>query len=107
MYVLDPKLQHGKKLPKWNPQSCRGQYLGVSPDHASTIGRILNISTGYSSPQYHVVYDDHFSSVPNSEAGGIFHQQPLNSVLWDAHVTNGLERILDPDTPPPPLHDDW
>jgi hypothetical protein len=29
-YVLDPKLQDGKKLPKWSPRTRQGQYLGRS-----------------------------------------------------------------------------
>eukprot|EP00980_Cylindrotheca_fusiformis_P004423 scaffold945_cov82-Cylindrotheca_fusiformis.AAC.8 len=29
-YVLDPKLQDGKKLPKWKPRARRGMYLGGS-----------------------------------------------------------------------------
>jgi hypothetical protein len=51
VYVLDPKLQDGHKLPKWQPCSPRGMFVGVSPDHSSTIGRILNIRTGSISPQ--------------------------------------------------------
>ena len=34
-YVLDAKLQDGKKLPKWIPRERRGQYLGKSPLHAN------------------------------------------------------------------------
>ena len=30
-YVLDPRLQDGKKLPKFTPRSRHGMYLGVSP----------------------------------------------------------------------------
>jgi hypothetical protein len=44
-YVLDPTLQDGKKLPKWVPQMRRGQYLGISTKHSSTIGRIRNLET--------------------------------------------------------------
>jgi hypothetical protein len=29
-YVLDPKIQDGKKLPRWQPKSRRGQFLGRS-----------------------------------------------------------------------------
>jgi hypothetical protein len=65
-YVLDPKLQDGKKLPKWVPRSRRGQYLGISTEHSSTIGRIRNLTTGYVSPQFHVVYDPFFTTVPSA-----------------------------------------
>ena len=38
-------------------------YLGVSPHHSASIGRILNLRTGYVSPQCHVVYDEMFTTV--------------------------------------------
>jgi hypothetical protein len=40
VYVLDPKLQDGHKLPKWQPRSRHAQYLGNSPLHASTVGLV-------------------------------------------------------------------
>jgi hypothetical protein len=64
-YVLDPKIQDGKKLPRWQPKSRRGQFLGFSAKHASTIGLIRNVKTGSISPQFHVVYDDAFTTVPS------------------------------------------
>jgi hypothetical protein len=51
MYVLDPKLQDGKKLPKWTKKSCLGMYLGASSTHSSTVGQILNLKMGYVSPK--------------------------------------------------------
>ncbi len=71
MYILEPALQYGRKIPKWNPQSQRVQFLGFSLDHPSTIRLIHNIVTGYVSPQFHVVYDDFFTSIPNAEKEGI------------------------------------
>ncbi|KAG7349585.1 reverse transcriptase RNA-dependent DNA polymerase [Nitzschia inconspicua] len=95
-YVLDPKLQDGKKIPKWDPRSRRGMFVGVSPSHSSTIGRILNLRTGRISPQYHVVYDDLFSTVPNAETGGVENNMPFNSDSWSKIVETGLEKYLDP-----------
>jgi hypothetical protein len=37
-------------------------YLGSSPDHATTVPLVLNPNTGLVSPQYHLVFDDHFST---------------------------------------------
>ena len=62
-YVLEPRLQDGKKIPKWEPRSRRGQFLGYSPLHASTVGMIRNLRTNNISPQFHVVYDTHFETV--------------------------------------------
>jgi hypothetical protein len=63
VFVLDPALQDGKKIPKWNPRSRLGMYLGNSPVHSSTIARVLNLRTGYITAQYHAVHDDLFSTV--------------------------------------------
>jgi transposase InsO family protein len=63
-YVLDPRLTFaGAKFPKWQPRSRRGQYVGVSPVHAENISMIRNLSTGYISSQYHIVFDDWFETV--------------------------------------------
>ena len=61
-YVLDPVLQDGKKLPKWKPRARRGVFVGKSERHASSIGNILNLVTKSISPQFHVVYDDYFTT---------------------------------------------
>ena len=65
VYVLDPKLQDGKKLPKWNRRARMGQFLGFSRQHSSTVALVRNLHTGYVSPQYHVVFDDNFQTVFN------------------------------------------
>jgi hypothetical protein len=67
VYVLKPQLQDGGKLPKWEPRSRRGQYMGVSPLHASTVGLIRNLSTNRISPQFHCVYDNDISTVHSAE----------------------------------------
>ena len=46
VFVLDPKLQDGKRIPKWKARFRRGQYLGVSQHHSTNVGKILNIKTG-------------------------------------------------------------
>ena len=66
VYVLDPKIQDGKKFPKWEPRSRRGQFLGRSRRHASNIGLIRNVNTGSITTQFHVVYDDHFTTLPST-----------------------------------------
>jgi transposase InsO family protein len=50
-YLLDPRLTlAGAKIPKWQPRSRCGQYVGVSPVHAENISLIRNLSTGYIFP---------------------------------------------------------
>lgn len=89
-YVLDPKLQDGKKLPKWKPRSRVGVYVGTSPNHASTVGRILSLNSGAISPQYHVVFDEHFATVPANEELLQFDQE-----IWDILNVQGHQQALD------------
>jgi hypothetical protein len=67
VYVLQPRLQDGGKLPKWEPRSRHGQYMGSSPLHASTVGLIRNLGTNRISPQFHCVYDNGFGTVHSAE----------------------------------------
>lgn len=62
-YVLDPRVQDGKQIPRWTPRSRRGQYMGNSPRHASTVPLILNLLTHRINAQFHCVFDDWFSTV--------------------------------------------
>ena len=61
--VLNPTLQDGKKIPKWAPKARRGQFLGFSWNHSSTIGLLRNLQTGSINPQFHVVFDELFTTV--------------------------------------------
>ena len=70
-HVLEPSLQHGCCIPCWEPWTCWGQYLGFSPSHACTVSRFLNLNTSSVLPQYHVVLDNAFSTVPNAESGDV------------------------------------
>ena len=46
----------------------RGMFVGFSKSHSSDIPMILNLKTGHISPQFHVVFDDTFSTVPSMRA---------------------------------------
>ena len=63
-YILDKELQTGNMLPKWDPRSRLGVYLGHSPCHAGSVALVLNPKTLHVSPQFHVAFDDRFSTVP-------------------------------------------
>ena len=63
VYVLDPKIPSGQKLPHWQPISMHGVFLGYSHNNSSDIPLVLNLATGNISPQYHVVFDDTFINV--------------------------------------------
>lgn len=65
IYVLDRNLQDGKAVPKWTPRAGLGMFLGFSPLHSSLVPLVLNLTTGKISPQYHVIFDDRFETVPS------------------------------------------
>ena len=103
-YVLDPRLQDGKKIPKWKPRTRMGQFLGYSPDHSTTIGLIRNLTTGKVTPQYHCVYDHKFQTVLGST------DSVFDASSWNELCVSGLERHIDEEEDPaniPPLHPDW
>ena len=62
-YVLDPTLQQGKKLPCWEPRSCQDVFVGYSPVHSSDVTLVHNLQSGSILPQYHVVFDDLFTTI--------------------------------------------
>jgi hypothetical protein len=72
-YVLDSRLHNVGSIgpPKWEPRSNICVYLGHSPFHAGSVALVYNPSTGHVCPQYHVVFDDDFTTVPYMEAGTI------------------------------------
>ena len=78
VYALDSKLAAGQKIPHWNSRSRVGINLGFSLRHARNVALVLNTTTGTVSPQYHVKYDDFFTSV-SPTAGN----SPTTS-LWQA-----------------------
>jgi hypothetical protein len=71
IYVLEDPLQTaGGKIPKWNSRVRLGIYLGQSPAHASTVALVLNPMTGHVSSQFHVVFDDDFSTIDDIRLPG-------------------------------------
>ena len=91
-YVLDPNTQDGKKLPNWSPHYQHGQYLRVSPFYYSTIRININPNTGFITPHYHVIYDNHFKSVPNTASYGLVADNPSNDSSWQKLFWSGVER---------------
>ena len=65
VYVLDARLQGDGFIPKWDEQVRVGAYARISPIHKVNVSLILDISTGHFSPQFHVVFNETFSTVPS------------------------------------------
>jgi hypothetical protein len=119
IFVLDPTLQQGHKIPCWKPRSRVGVYLGFSPDHASSVPLVLSTTTGLVSPQFHVVYDDNFTTTKCLETNVLPSNWPIlletsshkyveadfdpadftDTTFYDSSIANALPTL--PDTPPP------
>ena len=70
-YVLENALATGKSLPKWEECTWSGNYLGPSPLHAWSVALMSSLTTGLVSPQFHVVFDDHFQTVRMNVPGSV------------------------------------
>ena len=71
VYVIDARLQGAGFIPKWDEQVRVGVYVGISPIQAGNVSLILNLSTGHVSPQFHVVFNKTFSTIPSLKTGSI------------------------------------
>ena len=65
-YLLDNRLGEKKKIPRWLPRSERTVFVGNSSRHVSMAPMILNLCTGAITTQFHVVFDDWFSTVSSN-----------------------------------------
>ena len=103
VYILDPSLQAGKKLPRWAPRSRRGVFVGLSTIHSSEVPLVLNLQTGSITPQYHVVFDDRYSTVASLDTD----EDPPPD--WEDLCLENSLYVPTEDTPDTPtsLHDDW
>jgi len=91
VYILDSKLQSSSiGPPKWDPRTRLGIYVGRSPYHAGSVALVLNPRTGHVSPQYHLVFDDDFSTVPFMHSNDV----PDH---WEALVKSSTELATDED----------
>jgi hypothetical protein len=104
-YILDPRLQDGKNIPKWEPRSRKGQFLGFSKDHASSVGLMRHCKTGHISPQFHIVFDEAFDTVTSERTLDL-------SETWIELFLNSRDDFLEghdesADGPLPPLDDTW
>ena len=102
VYVLDPKLQQGKKLPRWEPRSRQGVFVGYSPVHSSDVPLVLNLQSGSISPQYHVVFDDSFSTVQSLSPS----EEP--PTFWnEIGIEEHLHRVTLDDDTSAQLNEEW
>ena len=107
VFILTKEAQDNKSA-KWEPRSRCGIYLGHSPTHAGNVAMVLNPKTLHVSPQFHVVFDDTFSTVDHMEKGTI---PPNWQELVDASEnlepegTTELEKIWSSQTMDEPIEE--
>lgn len=65
VYALDNTLQAGNSISKWKSRERLGIYLGKAFVHERTVALVLNPSTGLVSPQFHIRFDDVFTTTNN------------------------------------------
>jgi hypothetical protein len=65
VYVLEPALQDGKKIPKWDSRARQGIFVGFLKEHSTTVPLVLNPRTNHVTPQFHIIFDDAFTTVPS------------------------------------------
>ena len=63
-------------------------YLGHYPCHAGSVALVLKLSSGMVSPQYHVVFDDKFTTVKYLQSS----EEPPN---WQELFTHHIDRSTD------------
>jgi hypothetical protein len=100
VYVLDPKIQQGQKLPRWQPRSHCGIFMGLSNQHSSEVPMVLNLKTGSITTHFHVVFDNLFTTVPSVEK-----ENDPPSHCKDLYLDSSTHILAD--DPPTFLQDDW
>ena len=72
-------------MPKWDPRSRIGVHMVFIKMHSTQVGLVLKLLTGSNPPQYHVVFDEFFSTVVSSTA--------VDPEVWIRLVTSRKSRI--------------
>ena len=100
LIVLDKRNQHGLgTMPKWDPKEKAGMCLGRSASNAGNVSLVWNLSTGYVSSQYQVVFNDNLSTFrcftkyeapPNWEQLVRDHYEDTDLECTDLHSTWNL-----------------
>ncbi len=66
VFVRDPRLQDGNKIPKWNHHAQLAQFVGFSTEHSTLVANVRHLQTYYVSTQFHLIHDDNFETILNN-----------------------------------------
>ena len=92
VYILNRSLADGNSIPRWQPRSHLGIYLGRSPNHAKDVSLILDLTTNYISAKYHIIYDNKVETTTNSNN---------NNKIWTTLFIEQLQSTYSQHLPPP------
>ena len=85
-FVLQAKLQDEHKIPKFNRRARMGQFLGFSDKHSTLVAKVRNLATNHVSPQFHIVFDELFSTIYNdTKLTKIKIEVIFNELFHDCH----------------------
>jgi hypothetical protein len=101
-YLLVPSMREGKRVPKFETRSRRGVFMGLSAKHASTVPLIMNLSTLTITPQFHVVFDDWFTSVNSTRP-----DEPISDLVWNDLFENSRYQYFFDDDDDVELDSEW
>jgi hypothetical protein len=106
VYVLHKSLQDSAgSTHKWRSRCWQGIYLGHSPMHAGNVALVYNPLTTHVTPQFHVTWDDSFSSVATSDSGltDVIINGLLDKTVWmykDSYAPHSAHHFfVQPDDP--------
>jgi hypothetical protein len=100
VFALQNALASSKLLPRWSPCARLGLNLRLSPTHARNVYLVLNLITGYVSPQYHCWFDDFFETTRHGgpDVFDIICCQQLAGLSHAAQIISDLARPMQSST---------
>ena len=66
VYVTDKRVQDGTHIGRWEQRARQCVYVGHSLDHGNNVYLVWDPATKHVSPQYHLVFDESFTTVASS-----------------------------------------
>ena len=95
-YILEKMISDGKILPQWKPCSHQCMFMGLSPQHATSTPLVLNLTTRAITPQYHVVLDNWFVTIPVTSQA---QNDILSQNVWTTMFGNASNFLHSPGYP--------
>ncbi len=95
VYILNRSLAEGNVIPRWQPRSHFGIFLGRSPSHAKDVSLVLDLKTNHISAKYHIIFDDTIQpSDKNNEIWSKLFIKQLQSTLNDNSSSHLLKNLF-------------